>query len=61
MDMMEQPGFWHLRQKSLIYAAAGDKQGAIAAAKASLAGAEKYGNEDYIRMNRASLKEWGAM
>ena len=57
----EQPRFWFLRQQSLIHAANGDKKGAIAAAKKSLEGAEKAGNDDYIKMNKNSLKEWGAM
>ena len=50
--------FWFLRQQSLIYAAAGDKAGAIEAAKKSLAGAEKAGNADYVKMNKDSLAEW---
>ncbi len=53
--------YWQLRQQSLIYAKAGDKKGAIAAAKKSLAAAETAGNKDYIKMNKESLKEWGAM
>ncbi|MDO5968219.1 DUF2911 domain-containing protein [Flavivirga aquimarina] len=53
--------FWMLRQQSLIYAKAGDKKGAIKAAKKSLAGAEKEENENYIKMNKDSLKEWGAI
>ncbi len=57
----EQPRFWFLRQQSLIHAKAGDKAGAIKAAKASLAGAEARGNADYVKMNKDSLKEWGAM
>ncbi len=61
LSMMETPRFWHLRQKSLVYAAAGDKKGAIAAAKASLADAEKSKNANYVKMNKASLKEWGAL
>ncbi len=61
MSMTDTPRFWHLRQKSLIYAAAGDKAGAIEAAKASLADAEKSGNAGYVKMNKDSLKEWGAM
>lgn len=56
-----QPRFWYLRQQSLIHAKAGNKKQAIAAAKASLEGAKKAGNEDYIKMNTKSLKEWGAM
>ncbi len=57
----DRPRFWYLRQQSLIHAKAGDKAGAIAAAKKSLAGAEKAGNADYIKMNKESLKSWGAM
>ena len=57
----KQPRYWYLRQQSLIHAKAGNKKQAIAAAKASLEGAKKAGNEDYIKMNTESLKEWGAM
>ncbi|WP_339610690.1 DUF2911 domain-containing protein [uncultured Planktosalinus sp.] len=56
----DNPPFWQLRQKSLIYAKAGDKKGAIAAAQKSLAAAQKAGNADYVKMNQDSLKEWGA-
>lgn len=51
----DQPRFWYLRQQSLILAKAGDKKAAIAAAKASLAGAEKAKNADYIKMNKEFL------
>lgn len=61
MSSVKEPRFWQLRQKSLIYAAAGDKKGAIEAAKKSLAAATKAENSAYIKMNTASLKEWGAM
>lgn len=61
MSMMEKPAFWQLRQQSLIYAKAGDKKGAIEIAKKSLAGAKEAGNNDYVKMNTDSLKEWGAM
>jgi hypothetical protein len=61
MSMTETPRFWQYRQQSLIYAKAGDKKGAIEAAKKSLAGAEEAGNADYVKMNKDSLKEWGAM
>ncbi len=56
----EKPAFWVLRKQSLIHAKAGDKKGAIKAAKASLMHAEKAGNADYIKLNKDSLKEWGA-
>ena len=61
MAKTETPRFWQLRQQSLILAKAGDKKGAIEAAKASLAGAKEAGNADYIKMNTDSLKEWGAL
>jgi hypothetical protein len=59
---MTKPGadtpFWYLRQKSLIQAKLGDKSGAIATAKLSLEGAEKAKNDDYVKMNNDSIKEW---
>lgn len=57
----DQPRFWYYRQQSLIHAMAGNKKGAIAAAKTSLDLATKAGNADYVKMNKDSLKEWGAM
>lgn len=57
----DKPRFWYLRKQSLIHAANGDKKGAIAAAKKSLEGAKEAGNDDYVKMNKDSLKEWGAM
>lgn len=60
MEGNDNPRFWQLRNKSLIYARAGDKQGAIAAAKQSLEASQKAGNADYVKMNEDSLKEWGA-
>lgn len=50
--------FYMLRQKSLIQAKMGDKAGAIETAKLSLAGAEKAGNNDYVKMNKDSINEW---
>ncbi|NRD24135.1 DUF2911 domain-containing protein [Winogradskyella litoriviva] len=60
MSMIKEPRFYQLRKQSLIYAAAGDKKGAIEIAKKSLEGSKKAGNADYIKMNEDSLKEWGA-
>ena len=60
VNMSDTPKFWQLRQQSLIYAKAGDKKGAIAIARKSLAAAEEAGNTDYVKMNKDSLKEWGA-
>jgi hypothetical protein len=50
--------FWLLRTKSLIQAKLGDKGGAIKTAKRSLELATEAGNEDYIKMNNESIKEW---
>ena len=61
MQMTEKPAFWQLRQQSLILAKAGDKKAAIEVAKKSLAAAKEAGNDDYVKMNTDSLKEWGAM
>lgn len=58
ISMFETPRFWQLRQQSLVYAALGDKEGAIAIAKKSLADAEASGNDDYIKMNNDSIAEW---
>lgn len=53
--------YWVMRRQSLIHAKLGDTKAAIAAAKKSLAAAEAAGNQDYVKMNKDSLKEWGAM
>ena len=55
---MNPNAFWMSRQKSLIQADLGDKEGAIATAKVSLAASEKAGNDDYIKMNKESIAEW---
>lgn len=61
MSMVEKPAFWQLRQQSLLYAKLGKIKDAIATAKKSLAGAQEAGNTDYIKLNKDSLKEWGAL
>lgn len=53
-----EPRFWMLRHKSLVQAKIGDKKGAIASATKSLELAKEAKNNDYIRMNEASIKEW---
>jgi len=50
--------FWVQRAKSLIQAKLGDKAGAIESAKKSLEMATEAKNNDYIKMNEASIKEW---
>lgn len=50
--------FYYFRKKSLIQANLKDYKGAIESAKLSLEAAKKANNEDYIKMNEASIKEW---
>lgn len=50
--------YWYFRQQSLILAGLNEVDAAIASAKQSLALAEKAGNPDYVRMNKASIAEW---
>jgi len=50
--------YWFLRLKSLIQAKLGDKKGALATAKESLALSIKAGNADYEKMNKDSISEW---
>ena len=50
--------FWLLRTKALIQAGLGDKTGAIASIKRSTELAEEAGNDEYPRMNAASIQEW---
>ncbi len=54
----EDAPYWQLRMKSLIQAKSGDKKGAIETAKLSLAAAEKAKNDDYVKMNTDSIKDW---
>jgi len=55
---LNKEAFWMMREKSLIYAAAGDKKSAIEAAKKSMLMADKAGNTNYIKMNKESIAEW---
>lgn len=58
LDMNKDKPFWYNRLKSLIQAKQGDKVGAIATAKLSLAAAEIAKNQDYVKMNTDSIAEW---
>ncbi|TKS55875.1 DUF2911 domain-containing protein [Mesohalobacter halotolerans] len=60
MDARDDKPYWMLRQQSLIYAKAGEKNMAIKLAQQSLEAAQKARNADYVKMNKESLKEWGA-
>ena len=55
----DSPRYWYLRRLSLIYAATGDKAGAVESATRSLELAQEAGNMDYVRMNENSIREWG--
>jgi hypothetical protein len=58
---MQEDAFWMWRRRSLIEAELGMKKEAIASAQKSMQLAEKAKNADYVKMNKDSLKEWGAM
>lgn len=54
----DEPRFWQVRREALILADLGYKDDAIKAAKKSMELAKEAGNEDYVRMNEKSIKEW---
>ena len=58
MNSNENPRFWQLRQYSLILAENKLFNRAISVAKKSLKMAKKSGNENYIKMNEASIQNW---
>lgn len=60
LTMQTDSPFWMYRRKSQIQAGLGDYKGAVATAQKSLELAKKAGNNDYVRMNEASIKEWSA-
>ncbi|MFK7935245.1 MAG: DUF2911 domain-containing protein [Saprospiraceae bacterium] len=55
-----EPKFWQVRREALILADLGRTKEAVAAANLSKDLAMKAGNDDYVRMNEASIKEWTA-
>jgi len=50
--------YFYLALKSQVLAHTGDLTGAIQTANDSLMLAEQYGNEKYIRLNKANLAQW---
>lgn len=54
----DEPRFWMVRREALILADLGRTQEAIKAAQRSLELAKAAGNNDYVRMNEASIAEW---
>jgi len=57
----EDPKYWQVRRKALILADLGKTKEATAAAQKSMELAKAAGNDDYVRMNEKSIKEWGMM
>ncbi len=56
----DSPKYWQVRRKALILADLGKKEEAIKAAQQSLDLAKTANNDDYVRMNEASIKEWSS-
>lgn len=55
---MRPEAYWIMRMKAQIQAELGDYKGAIASAKLSAEAAAKDGDENYVKMNNASIEEW---
>ena len=58
---MRPEAYWMSRLKSQIQAANGDYKGAIESAKKSIEAAEKDGDQNYVKMNKASIEEWSKL
>lgn len=58
VELMGDAPFYVLRKKSQIQAENKDYKGAIATAKLSLEKSKAAGNNDYVKMNEASIAEW---
>ncbi len=58
LAMQTNAPYWQLRRKSQIQAELKDYKGATETAKLSLEKAKAEGNDDYIKMNEASIAEW---
>ena len=50
--------YWMSRLKAQIQAENGDFKAAMETAKQSIEEAEKDGDQNYVRINKASIKEW---
>ena len=55
---MDDNKYWMFRLQAKILGKLNEKQKAIVAAKKSLVLAQKAGNPDYVRMNKADIKTW---
>mgnify|MGYP003335477794 CR=1 FL=1 len=58
MEMTENPRFFQLRQQSLILAANGLYKDAIEVAKKSLELSIQANNQDYVKLNNDSIRDW---
>ena len=57
-EMRGAQAYWMSRLKAQIQAENGDFKAAIETAKQSIEEAEKDGDQNYVRINKASIKEW---
>lgn len=55
---MDEGKYWMYRQQALILHALNETEAAISASKTSLKLATTVGNQDYVRLNEQSIKEW---
>ncbi len=58
MELTENPRFFQLRQQSLILAANGLYKDAIEVAKKSLELSIQANNQDYVKLNNDSIRDW---
>lgn len=57
-EIRGEEAYWYFRKKALIEAELGMYKEAIASAEISLKNAKAKGNDDYVKMNEASIAEW---
>lgn len=55
---MRPEAYWMSRLMAQLQASNGDYKGAIETAKKSIIAAEKDGDNNYVKMNKASIEEW---
>jgi hypothetical protein len=58
VDLRGESAYWMTRLLAQLQAENGDYKGAIETAKKSIAAAEKDGDQNYVKMNKASIEEW---
>jgi len=60
IEIRGEEAFWYVRKKALIEYELGMKKQAISTAKKSFESAKAAGNENYMKMNKESIKAWEA-